>query len=545
MQIANQFVACTPFSDQKMGTAGLRRKVTVFQQPHYVASFVQAVLDTLKLPRGATIVLGGDGRFYNEAAIQIIARVLAGNGVGRLIVGQHGLLSTPAASNLIRTRRADGGFLLTASHNPGGPAGDFGIKFNVANGGQAPPGVTDDVYAATTQIRGYQLAALPELDLARCGRQQFGDLAIEIVDPVDAYLDLMQRLFDFDLMAAWLKSGSRIVFDGLHGITGPYARRILCDTLGAAPDCILHAEPLPDFGGLHPDPNPVDAAHLVRQSARADSPALLAASDGDGDRNMILGPGMLVSPGDSVAVLLAQARLAPGYRDGVPGAARSMPTSRALDVVAAALGLPCYETPTGWRYFCNLLDSGRIGLCGEESFGTGSSHAREKDGLWAVLFWINILAARKATIPQVMHEHWQRFGRHYFRRHDYEVSDADRAEAVMQCLRGACAALRGRTIGGTTISLADDFCYSDPVDGSVSSQQGVRIVCADGSRIVYRLSGTGTSGATLRVYLELYERDPARCGRDTDEALAPVARRAAELAQLREKTGLEAPSMVV
>jgi phosphoglucomutase len=545
LPIAVRTVDCAPFTDQRMGTAGLRKKVRVFAQPHYLETFVQAVLDTLKLPEGATLVLGGDGRFHNKEALQPIIRLAAAAGARHLIIGRDGLLSTPAASNLIRTRRADGGFLLTASHNPGGPDGDFGIKFNMATGGQAPQSVTDAVYEATLAIRGYRLAELPPIDLSRCGIQQHGPLRIEVVDPVADYLQLMQRLFDFDLIAAWLRSGHRVVFDAFHGITGPYARRILGEVLGSDPANLLHDTPLPDFGGMHPDPNPVDGRHLVDLCAGPGAPALAAASDGDGDRNMILGPGCMVSPCDSVAMMLANASLVPGYRDGIRGVARSMPTSRALDAVAASLGIPCFETPTGWRFFCNLLEAGRIDLCGEESFGTGSSHTREKDGLWAVLFWMNLLAARRATVPAIAADHWRRFGRHYYQRHDYEIPDASRAAGLMDSLRNDIGKLRGASLEGARVELADDFCYHDPVDGSESPHQGIRIATDAGVRLVFRLSGTGTSGATLRIYLEQFQRDPQRLQLDPSVVLEPLGQLAARVARIESFTGLTRPTMIV
>lgn len=538
-------VSCKPFTDQHMGTAGLRKKVRVFQQPHYLECFIQAVLDTLKLPQGSTLVLGGDGRYFNNEALQVLIRLAAAAGVGHLVIGQHGLLSTPAASNLIRKRRAQGGFLLTASHNPGGPEGDFGIKFNMPTGGQAPESVTNAVYEASRRLAGYRIAELPDIDLSRTGVQQHGPLRIEVVDPVDDYLELMQQLFDFDRMAAWMAAGHRVVFDAFHGITGPYAERILGRLLGAAPGDLLNTNPLPDFGGLHPDPNPVDGRHLVELCMGPRAPALAAASDGDGDRNMILGPGCPISPGDSVAMLLDGAHLVPGYRQGLPGVARSMPTSRALDQVAATLGIPCFETPTGWRFFCNLLEAGRIGLCGEESFGTGSSHAREKDGLWAVLFWINLLAARGQSIPQLASAHWQRHGRHYFQRQDYMIEDAGAAQGLIEALRGRLAGLGGSQLAGARVELADDFHYHDVVDGSESAHQGIRIVRDDGSRIVYRLSGTGTSGATLRVYLEQYHRDAAQLQLDPARVLAPLGRVAAGLAEIERHTGLDRPTMTV
>lgn len=538
-------ISCAPFADQRMGTAGLRKKVRAFSQPHYLECFVQAVLDTIALPAGATLVIGGDGRYHNDVAIQAIIRLAAAAGAGRVIVGQGGLLSTPAASHLIRTRGADGGFLLTASHNPGGPEGDFGIKFNMASGGQAPPQVTDAVFEASRRLGGYRLAELPPIDLGRTGTLQLGPLQVEVVDPIDDYQALMQRLFDFDRVADWLRDGHRVVFDAMHGITGPYARRILCQALGAAESCLLHAQPLPDFGGLHPDPNPVDGRHLVELSMRAGAADLIAASDGDGDRNMILGPSFMLSPGDSVAMMLAHAPSVPGYRDGLPGVARSMPTSRALDAVATTLGLPCYETPTGWRYFCNLLESGRIGLCGEESFGTGSSHTREKDGLWAVLYWLNVLAALDRPLPEIAAAHWRRYGRHFYQRHDYEIPDAARAEDLVGALRSRLGSLAGSAAGTASVESADEFSYHDPVDGSESARQGIRLVLDDGSRIVYRLSGTGTSGATLRVYLEKHERDQQRLALDPTAVLAPLGRVAAAICTIAPMTGLDAPTMVV
>ncbi len=538
-------ISCAPFTDQRMGTAGLRKKVRVFQQPHYLETFLQAVLDTLQLPPGSTLVLGGDGRYFNREALQTLIRMTAAAGVRHLVVGQDGLLSTPAASNLIRMRKAHGGFLLTASHNPGGPDGDFGIKFNMANGGQAPQAITDAVFRASQALRGYRIAELPVIDLSRCGTQQHGPLRVEIVDPVADYQQLMERLFDFGRMADWVKAGNRVVFDAFHGITGPYARRILADTLGCAMADLLHTNPLPDFGGLHPDPNPVEGRHLVELCAGAAAPALAAASDGDGDRNMILGPACPVSPGDSLAIMLAGAALIPGYRQGVPGVARSMPTSRAVDRVAADLRIPCFETPTGWRFFCNLLEAGRIGLCGEESFGTGSSHAREKDGLWAVLFWINLLAVRSEPLPEVVAAHWRRYGRHYFQRHDYEIADAAHGTDLMEDLRSRLGSLPGSDLGIARVDLADDFHYHDPVDGSESPHQGIRIVLDGGARLVYRLSGTGTSGATLRIYLEKFEDNPAMLDCSPDEALRPLGKLAAHLAAIEAHAGLTQPTLVV
>jgi phosphoglucomutase len=538
-------VACPPFTDQRPGTAGLRRRVAIFRQPHYLEMFVQAALDTLGLPPGATLVLGGDGRFHNRDAAQAILRVAAANGIGRVIVGRGALLSTPAASHLIRRRGADGGFLLTASHNPGGPDGDFGVKFNIRTGGQAPEELSTALYHRTLQLTGYRVADLPAVDLDHDGTTSFGGFAVEVVDPVADYVTLLQQLFDFDRLRDWIRAGHRVQFDAMHGVTGPYAHRVFVELLGASPGSILRGDPREDFGGLHPDPNPVDAAGLVATAMAPGSPDLLAASDGDGDRNMILGPGCIVSPGDSVAVLLDNIRAVPGYRDGVTGVARSMPTSRAVDVVAARLGLPCYETPTGWRFFCNLLEAGRIGLCGEESFGTGSNHVREKDGLWAVLMWLSTIATTGRSVGAVLEAHWARYGRHLFQRHDFTIAEAARGDDLVKALQSRLPGLAGTPLAGATITLADDFTYHDPVDGSTSAHQGIRLVLDDGSRIVYRLSGTGTSGATLRVYLEQYVPAPGTTADGGSAALARLGRTAASFARVADYAGTDQPSMVV
>lgn len=538
-------VSRTPYLDQRPGTAGLRKKVSVFTQTDYLEMFTQAVFTTLRLPIGARIVVGGDGRYFNDIAIQRLMAVAVANGVQEIIVGQSGLLSTPAASHLIRQRQAAAGFILTASHNPGGPDGDFGLKFNTPTGGQAPEHVTDEVYRVSQQLTGYRRANLPPIDLARIGFHQFDKVRIEVVDPVADYARLMESLFDFDRMANWLRGGRRLRFDAMHGVTGPYARQILVDRLGAPADSLLRAEPLPDFGGLHPDPNPIDAAALFAQSRGLSAPDLLAASDGDGDRNMILGPDTFLSPCDSVAVMLANIVKIPGYRNGVPGVARSMPTSRALDVVAARQGLPCHETPTGWRFFCNLLEAGRIGLCGEESFGTSSAHCREKDGLWAVLFWLNLLAIDGRSLPEILLAHWQEFGRHHYQRWDYAVADAGRANELLTSLKELLPLLRGTNPAGGVIETADDFTYRDPVDGSESAQQGVRLIFSNGARIVYRLSGTGTTGATLRVYLEQYVTRTPEIVQSTSSALTGLGELAAQLARIGHHTGLSSPTSMI
>jgi phosphoglucomutase len=531
-----------PIPGQKPGTSGLRKKVRVFQEPPFLENFVQAILDSAPETRGATLVVGGDGRFFNDRAIQTILKLAAGNGVGRVVVGRNGLLSTPAASNLIRQHEAAGGIILSASHNPGGPDGDFGVKFNTANGGPAPEKVTEAIHARTQAIDAYHLVEAPDVDLAALGETRLGAMPVEVVDPVADYAALMQRLFDFDAIRDLFRSGFRMRFDAMSAITGPYAERILEGMLGAPAGTVVNATPLPDFGGHHPDPNPVHCAELVALMNGPDAPDLGAASDGDGDRNLVHGPGLFVAPSDSLALLAANAHLAPGYADGLKGVARSMPTSAALDRVARKLGIPCFETPTGWKFFGNLLDAGMASLCGEESAGTGSDHVREKDGLWAVLLWLNILAKRRQGVPEIVRAHWAEFGRNYYSRHDYEAIDAGSAEAMLNDLRAKLPILPGRQLGEETVASADDFAYRDPVDGSVSERQGVRLHFASGARIVFRLSGTGTEGATLRVYLERYE--PGRLDEDTQAFLAPLIAIADEVAEIRKRTGRAAPDVI-
>lgn len=538
-------IATTPFADQKPGTSGLRKKVTVFQQPHYVANFIQAIFDVLGAKRqGAVLVVGGDGRFLNREVVQTTLKIAAANGFSRILVGQGGLLSTPAASNLIRISGAIGGVVLSASHNPGGPDGDFGIKFNAANGGPAPEDITDAIFHRASVISEYALMEVADLDLDRAGEQQLGDCVVQVVDPVADYAVMMRKLVDFDAIAKLFAGGFRMQFDAMSAITGPYAHAILEDALGAAPGTVRNGTPLPDFGGHHPDPNPVHTPALMAAMFGADAPDFGAASDGDGDRNMIVAPGLFVTPSDSLAVLAAQAHRAPGYARGLAGVARSMPTSRAVDRVAAQLGIPCYETPTGWKFFGNLLDSGRITLCGEESAGTGSDHVREKDGLWAVLLWLNILAATGQRADAILRDHWARFGRDYYTRHDYEEVDAAAAQGLMAALRGKLHGLKGQCFAGLTVSACDDFAYTDPVDGSVTAQQGVRVLFAEDARAVFRLSGTGTVGATLRVYLERFEPDAARHGLETQAMLAPVIEAARAIAEIARHTGRTAPSVI-
>lgn len=543
-------VPTSPIAGQRPGTSGLRKKVTVFQQPGYLENFVQAIFDSLEGFVGETLVLGGDGRFHNDAAIQTILRMAAANGFGRVLVGQHGILSTPAASCVIRKHRAFGGIILSASHNPGGPEGDFGIKYNTGNGGPAPEKITEAIYANTQTLARILTVEAADVDLARQGQTKVGEMTVQVIDPVADHADLLATLFDFDRIGALLRSGSfRICFDAMHAVTGPTAHEIFIKRLGAPAGSVMNGVPLPDFGGGHPDPNPTYAEELIKVmfaegSGATSAPDFGAASDGDGDRNMIVGRHFIVTPSDSLAVLAANAMLVPGYASGLKGVARSMPTSAAVDRVAQALGIRCFETPTGWKFFGNLLDAGEVTLCGEESAGTGSDHVREKDGVWAVLFWLNILAVRRESVEQIVRGHWQRFGRNYYSRHDYEGVDSAAANTLMAQLRASLATLPGQALDGATIASADDFAYTDPVDGSISSAQGIRIDLTDGSRIVFRLSGTGTEGATLRVYLERFEPDPARHGIETQQALAPLIALADRLAGIRERTGRPAPTVI-
>ena len=537
-------VPTTAFTDQKPGTSGLRKKTAVFMGHHYLENFVQAIFNGVGGVAGKTLVLGGDGRYFNDRAAQVILRMAAANGAARVIVGQGAILSTPAASHLIRLNKTDGGIILSASHNPGGPDEDFGVKFNMPNGGPAPEGVTEAMYQHTLSITEYHILQAHDADLATLGRSQLGAMIVDVVDPVTDYAALMETLFDFPAIKAMFKAGYQMRFDAMCAVTGPYAHEILENRLGAGPGTVINGTPLPDFGGMHPDPNPTWAKALMDEMFSENAPDFGAASDGDGDRNMVVGRGIYVSPSDSLAVLAANAHLAPGYKAGLKGVARSMPTSAAADRVADALGIAKYETPTGWKFFGNLLDDGRATICGEESFGTGSDHVREKDGLWAVLLWLNILAVRKQPVADILAQHWARFGRNYYSRHDFEAIATTGADAMMAALRDSLPALPGRQIEGMTISGADDFAYSDPVDGSVSLKQGVRILFADGSRIVLRLSGTGTEGATLRLYLERYAPGPDGLHHDPQEALAPVIRAAHALAGIAAHTGRTEPDVI-
>ena len=536
-------VPTKPIEGQKPGTSGLRARTRTFMQAGYLENFVQSIFDAIGGVQGKTLTLGGDGRYFNERAIQTILKMAAANGADRILVGRDGLLSTPAASAVIRTRKTDGGIILSASHNPGGENGDFGIKYNIPAGGPAPEKITDAIYERTLEITDYRILDADDFDLSAQGETTLGGMTVELIDPVEIYAGLMRGLFDFEAIRDLFASGFRMRFDAMHAVTGPYAKAILEGALGAPAGTVTNAIPLPDFGGGHPDPNPVHAADLMAEMMRADGPDFGAASDGDGDRNMIVGRFSYVTPSDSLAVLAANAHLAPGYSEGIAGIARSMPTSRAADRVAKKLGVALHETPTGWKFFGTLLDAGRVTICGEESAGTGSGHVREKDGLWAVLLWLNILAARRESVAEIMRQHWAEYGRDYYSRHDYEAIDKPVAEGLMQAVRDKLETLPGQTLAGLLVTAADDFSYIDPVDGSRAEHQGIRVVFGDAARAVLRLSGTGTEGATLRVYMERYEPDPSAHDLDPETALAPVIAAVDELAQIGSRTGRDAPDV--
>ncbi|WP_025870521.1 alpha-D-glucose phosphate-specific phosphoglucomutase [Methylobacillus glycogenes] len=539
-----QTISTKPFQDQKPGTSGLRKRVTVFQAAHYLENFVQSIFDAIAAPAGATLVVGGDGRYYNREAIQVILKMAAANGFGKVLVGQDGILSTPAASCVIRKYQTYGGIILSASHNPGGPEGDFGIKYNTANGGPAPEKVTEGIFARSKSISAYKIVDAADVALDVLGTTELAGMQVQVIDAVADYAELMESLFDFAAIRQLLASGFRIRFDAMHAVTGPYARAILVDKLGAEADAVLNATPLPDFGGGHPDPNLTYAHDLVEIMYGADAPDFGAASDGDGDRNMILGQRFFVTPSDSLALMAANARLVPAYAKGIAGVARSMPTSAAVDRVAEELDIPCYETPTGWKFFGNLMDAGKVTLCGEESFGTGSDHVREKDGLWAVLFWLNILAIKRQPVETLVKRHWAQFGRNVYSRHDYEELPSDVANALITHVRDSFTTLVGQRFGNYEVKTCDDFSYTDPVDGSVSHKQGVRILFVDGSRIVFRLSGTGTEGATLRIYLEAYETDRTKHDLDAQDALAEMITIADQITGLKQRTGREQPTVI-
>ena len=536
-----------PFDGQKPGTSGLRKKVTVFQQPHYLANFVASIFAAVK-PEGGftgkTLVIGGDGRFYNDTAIQLVIKMAVAQGFARILIGQNGILSTPAVSHIIRKYGAFGGVILSASHNAGGPDGDFGIKFNMNNGGPAPEKITDAIYAYSQTVSSYTAADCADVDLSQLGTTMIGNVSVEIINSVTDYVELMQELFDFDAIRALFASGFTLKFDAMHAVTGPYAHAIFEDLLGAAKGSVFNGTPSTDFGGHHPDPNLVHAKELYDLMMSADAPDFGAASDGDGDRNLIIGRGIAVTPSDALAILAANAHLAPAYAGGISGVARSMPTSAAVDRVAQKLGVECFETPTGWKFFGNLLDAGRITLCGEESAGAGSNHVREKDGLWAVLLWLNILAKTRISVKELLENHWAQYGQNYYTRHDFEEIETDKANPVMAHIKAQLPMLAGKQFGSLTVQSADDFSYHDPIDGSVSHNQGLRVLFTDGSRIVYRLSGTGTVGATIRMYIEQYQADPSKHGGDTQTALAELIQTAYQISDIAALTGRTAPNVI-
>ena len=539
-----QVIASQAFADQKPGTSGLRKKVSVFKQPHYLENFVQSIFNCINVPKGATLTLGGDGRYYNREAIQIILKMAAANGFGRVLVGQGGILSTPAASCVIRKYKTFGGIILSASHNPGGADGDFGIKYNTENGGPAPEKITEAIFENSKHIESYKIIDAPDVAIDAIGETNLASMKVQIIDAVADYAELMESLFDFSMIKALLASGFRMKFDAMHAVTGPYAKEIFIQRLSAPADSIMNCVPLPDFGGGHPDPNLTYAHELVEIVYGENAPDFGAASDGDGDRNMILGKGFFVTPSDSLALIAANAKMVKGYTKGINGVARSMPTSGAVDMVAKSLDIPCFETPTGWKFFGNLMDADQVTLCGEESFGTGSSHVREKDGLWAVLFWLNILAIKRQSVEQIVKRHWLQFGRNVYSRHDYEDLPLDAANGVIEFLRSNFSAMIGRVLGRYTIKSCDDFSYTDPVDKSISTKQGLRILFTDGSRIVFRLSGTGTSGATLRIYLEAFEPDPSKHDLDAQVALNEMIEIALQISELKQRTGRDKPTVI-
>jgi phosphoglucomutase len=539
-----QTITSQAFADQKPGTSGLRKKVAVFQQPHYLENFVQSIFDSINVPKGATLTLGGDGRYYNREAIQIILKMAAANGLGRVLVGQGGILSTPAASCIIRKYKTFGGIILSASHNPGGVDGDFGIKYNIDNGGPAPEKITEAIFEKSKTIQNYKIIDAQDVSIDVIGETDLAGMKVQVIDAVADYAELMESLFDFNAIKDLLASAFRMKFDAMHAVTGPYAQEIFINRLGAPADSLMNCVPLPDFGGGHPDPNLTYAHELVDILYGENAPDFGAASDGDGDRNMILGKGFFVTPSDSLALIAANAKMVKGYAKGIAGVARSMPTSGAVDMVAKSLDIPCFETPTGWKFFGNLMDADQVTLCGEESFGTGSSHVREKDGLWAVLFWLNILAIKRQSVEQIVKRHWLQFGRNVYSRHDYEDLPLDAANGVIEHLRKNFSTMTGKAFGRYTIKTCDDFSYTDPIDGSVSTKQGLRILFNDGSRIVFRLSGTGTSGATLRIYLEAFEPDTSKHDLDAQIALAEMIQIALQISELKQRTRRDTPTVI-
>ncbi|EIE89694.1 hypothetical protein G6F46_003598 [Rhizopus delemar] len=556
--VSIQTIPTSPFDGQKPGTSGLRKRVKVFQEKNYTENFIQSMLEAIPAAdggaKGATLVVGGDGRFYSDEVLQTIVKCSVAQGVSKLIVGRNGIVSTPAASNIIRKRKATGGILLTASHNPGGPDNDFGIKYNCSNGGPAPESVTDKIYEITKTIKELKLATdVPHIDFSQLGTQAVGDMTIEIIDGVDDYVELMKDIFDFDAIKGFFAENKdfKILFDGMNGVTGPYGYRLFVEEFGLPESSVMRCKPLPDFGGAHPDPN-LTYAHDLVEAVEKQGLDFGAASDGDGDRNMIIGKNAFVTPSDSVAIIAHYAKDAIPYfkKNGVNGLARSMPTSQAVDLVAKRMGVEHFEVPTGWKFFGNLMDAGRCSVCGEESFGTGSDHIREKDGLWAILAWLSIIAhvnkEKKAGVQDILQDHYHIYGRNFFSRYDYEEVDGKGAEEMVNRLRELIEKkeLVNKTVGQFTIATADDFEYLDPIDGSVSKKQGVRIIFKDGSRIVIRLSGTGSQGATVRLYVEKYSNDSSEYTKDTQAALKPLIDVALELSQLERYTGRKEPTVI-
>jgi len=537
-------ITTQPIEGQKPGTSGLRKKTRVFMQPNFLENYVQSIFNGIGGVEKKTLVVGGDGRYFNNEAIDIILRMAAANGASQCIVGRDGILSTPAASHIIRKRKADGGLILSASHNPGGPEEDFGLKYNGPNGGPATETVTEKIFTQTLEINSYKIIENSSADLNTIGSSKIAGMNVLIIDPIEEYADLMAELIDFKAISAMFQNGFRMCFDAMHAVTGPYAHEILEKRLGAPKGTVINGKPSPDFGGGHPDPNPVWAKELMDIMYAENAPDFGAASDGDGDRNMIVGRNCYVSPSDSLAVLADLAHFAPGYAKGLVGIARSMPTSAAADSVAKAKGIEIFETPTGWKFFGNLLDAGKATICGEESAGTGSNHVREKDGLWAVLMWLNILAVSKKSVSELMINHWETYGRNYYCRHDYEAVDSDVANELMNVLRDKLSSLKGRTEAGMTVTNADEFSYDDPVDGSYSKNQGIRIFFEGGGRAVFRLSGTGTQGATIRVYLEQLETNPSSLQNNPHEALSKIAQAANILSELSLRTGRNKPDVI-
>ena len=536
-----KIVQTKPYLDQKMGTAGIRKKSRIVMQENYIENFVQSIFNAIGGVAGQTFVLGGDGRFYNKIAIQKILKIAAANGMAKMIVGQNGYISTPASSCVLLKNKAQGGLVLSASHNPGGIDGDFGIKYATASGGQCSTAISDKIYENTKNITSYKIWDAPDVDLSQIGVQKLGNMEIEVIDPVVDYVQMMEKIFDFAAIKKLFSDGFTFVFDAMNAVTGPYAKKIFEEILGADEGSVINAVPLEDFGGLHPDPNLIYAASLVRLMYSPSAPDFGAANDGDGDRNMILGRSFFVTPSDNIAILTDNYRYIPAYKSGIYGVAKSAATSTAVGRVAAALGIGYYEVPTGWKYFCNLMDSHRITFCGEESFGAGSSHIREKDGIWAVLFWLNIIAATGKSVEQITREHWLKYGRSYYVRHDYEGIDIEKANRLMADLEAKLPELAGKTFGSFTVSKAEPFVYNDPVDGS-STKNGLIVYFTDKSRIVYRLSGTGTNGATLRVYLERF--DDKCFDEDVMQFLKELADVSRQIAEITERTAKEKPDVI-